>query len=97
MKSKTMLNVLAVFLALGMLVCLIPSDVTAGNGDLRRGALIKDAVLDEINKNSVNTNWVGSQKDQTDTSQDNKLGVASSQTAVLKELPICTVTLFTPN
>ena len=74
MKSKTMLNVLAVFLALGMLFCLIPSDVTAGNADPRRGALIKDAVLDEINKDSVDTIWVRSQKDQTDTTQDNYFG-----------------------
>lgn len=58
MKRKTMLKVLAVVLALGMLVSYIPVNVTAKTAVPQQAVTVDNAVLDEINKNGVATYWV---------------------------------------
>ncbi len=58
MKSKSLMKVLAVFLALGMLISYIPANVNAENAVPQQNVTVENAVLDEINKNGVATYWV---------------------------------------
>ena len=58
MKSKSLMKVLAVFLALGMLISYIPANVNAENAVPQQVVTVENAVLDEINKNGVATYWV---------------------------------------
>jgi len=58
MKRKTMLKILAVVLALGMVISYIPTNVTAKTVVPQQAVTVDNAVLDEINKNGVATYWV---------------------------------------
>ncbi len=58
MKSKRLLKVLSVVLALGMLISYIPTNAAAKTAVNQEAVTVENAVLDEINKNGVATYWV---------------------------------------
>ncbi len=58
MKRKTLLKVLAVVLALGMLVSYVPTFATAQTGTAQQTVTVEESVLNEISRNGVATYWV---------------------------------------
>jgi subtilisin family serine protease len=58
MKSKTILKVLAIFLALSMLIGYLPAPVVAKTAVAQQVVTVETAVQDEMNLNGVATYWV---------------------------------------
>lgn len=58
MKSKEVLKILSVILALGMLVSYVPTSATAATGTTQQIVTVEDAVLNEMSANGVSTYWV---------------------------------------